>query len=297
MTSLLHLRNSFLPVFAAGVCFAAFTSTAEAKPKKKQPIEAAPAPDPVAPDEPVDIASVRASMKVVTDGKKHYLVVAPYNSGKGGVYNGYSDKPGLFSGDGKTFYSQRSPAGGSRAAGGSRKEDSYWFMFWDPRSRKANQALYEFEKGKHVLSCGDRKTELQAVPDAEAQAMIDGAKFVKPLWKRRPYWLARDEHARYYYVDVMREPEQNKSFRLFVGPKGNLKQQKMTNVVSDSKGDIFSTKAGELRLITQETEANWFEGKTKLPLTIVPVEDNAQLVYSELGVYAGERLGTPCDDM
>ena len=32
-------------------------------------------------------------------------------------------------------------------------------------------------------------------------------------------------------------------------------------------------------------------------VTPVPVEDNAVMIYSDLGVYAGENLGTPCDDM
>ena len=36
--------------------------------------------------------------------------------------------------------------------------------------------------------------------------------------------------------------------------------------------------------------------KSKLKLTKVPVEDNAAMIYGELGVYTGELLGTPCDD-
>jgi len=28
----------------------------------------------------------------------------------------------------------------------------------------------------------------------------------------------------------------------------------------------------------------------------VPVEENLPLIYNELGVYTGARLGTPCDD-
>ena len=71
----------------------------------------------------------------------------------------------------------------------------------------------------------------------------------------------------------------------------------MTNVVSDSEGDIFSTKTGSLRLILNKNESTWIEGKKQRKLVLVPVEDNARMIYTELGVYTGERLGTPCDDL
>ena len=32
-------------------------------------------------------------------------------------------------------------------------------------------------------------------------------------------------------------------------------------------------------------------------VTEVPIEDNAAMIYNELGPYTGERLGTPCDDI
>ncbi len=70
----------------------------------------------------------------------------------------------------------------------------------------------------------------------------------------------------------------------------------MTNIVSDSKGEIYSTKHGELRFITATDAATWVNGTTKTDLTIVPVEDNVPMIYRDLGVYEGS-LGTPCDDM
>ena len=85
-------------------------------------------------------------------------------------------------------------------------------------------------------------------------------------------------------------------YRLFVGPKGNLAQAKMTNVVSDSEGDIFATKTGSLRLILDRRESSWIENDKPKPLRLVPVEDNLSMIYNDLGIYSGERLGTPCDD-
>jgi hypothetical protein len=70
---------------------------------------------------------------------------------------------------------------------------------------------------------------------------------------------------------------------------------KMTNVVSDSEGDIFATRTGELRLVLDKNESYWVKGKARTALKLLPLEDNVRLIYSELGVYAGEPLGTPCD--
>ena len=56
------------------------------------------------------------------------------------------------------------------------------------------------------------------------------------------------------------------------------------------------TKKGELRLVTSNAETTWIKGANKAALTRVPVENDFELVYGELGVYT-TSLGTPCDDM
>jgi hypothetical protein len=232
-------------------------------------------------DETIDIAPVKAQLRVLTDGKKHYIVINP---------NEISDDF-FFYGDGKTMWAQRT-------FGGSREGDvAFSRNFWEPRVRARYQASFDFRERKYTVQCEERKTELKPVDAAEAPAILDGAKFMKHRWKRRAYALARDNTGRYFYVDRMLEPEGNKIFRLFAGPKGNLKLQKMVNVVSDSEGDIFATKSGELRLVLDKHETVWIQHKVPSKLISLPVEDNAQLIYSELGVYAGEPLGTPCDDL
>ena len=138
----------------------------------------------------------------------------------------------------------------------------------------------------------------QAAPRRRGQAaLVDGAKFYKPRWKHQAYALARDNTGKYYYVDRVREPEGNKNFRLFAGPKGAMKLQKMTNVVSDSEGDIFATKTGELRLILDKHESLWMQDKKKTKLVFLGPTDNHIMIYTDLGVYTGEPLGTPCDDL
>jgi hypothetical protein len=237
---------------------------------------------------------------VCTDGKSHYVVVAP------------SDKQSvtLYYGDGKTFYRVPLPP---------------WVLsgnhFFEPRfvakSRNSNfrgvdmrvyaDVSYEPAKQTCIAFCGDRKTTLTILDEPAKQALLLGkASFQPPLHKRAPYHLARDEQGRYFYVDRGNTPETEKNFRLFVGPKGSMKLQKMVNTVADTEGEIFTTKSGSLRYVTdRKNPPVWIQGNKKTKLTVVPLEgtdangepvNNYQLIYTDLGVYLGERLGNPCDD-
>lgn len=235
------------------------------------------------PAEPaLDVSDVKEKLQVFTDGKQHYVVVEPWDK----------DQKHLYYGDGKRFYSQRSPSGG-------REGNEAWDRtFWEPRVSALWQGGVGMRKGGPVtVQCGDRKTELTPVEGEARAKLLTEATFHAPRWKYRAYSLARDEKGVYYYVDRPREPENNKAFRLFAGPRGSLKPLKMTNVVSDSQGDIFTTKKGELRLVLGKKQSKWIAGKKETELTSLPLEDNRMMIYSDLGVYAGQRLGTPCDDM
>ena len=44
-----------------------------------------------------------------------------------------------------------------------------------------------------------------------------------------------------------------------------------------------------------EKTAEWNDRGEKRKLVVLPVEDNARLIYGALGAYRGEVLGTPCD--
>jgi len=231
--------------------------------------------------ESVDISEVKTKLKLFTDGHKHYIALVPF----GDAFDH------LYWGDGKTFWQQRVIGGGSSG------NESFDRVFWDPRINAGYQRSFGFRDGKYHVQCDKRVTELKPLTDGEASALIAGGKFVKPRWKHRAYAIARDDQGVYYYVDKIREPEESKSFRLWVGPKGSLKLMKMTNVVSDSEGDMFATKSGQLRLILGKKESSWVHEGKQTKLLIVPVEDNGAMIYSELGVYAGQPLGTPCDDL
>jgi hypothetical protein len=228
----------------------------------------------------MDVSAQKAQMQVFSDGKKHVIVLALAPDHVTAEYSWY--------GDGKTFYRLRTPGGG-----GDREKWS--LSLWEPRLPWGKSSL-GFEGGKVKISCGDRTTELQPVKADEAKAVVEGAQFLTHRWTRQPYLLARDDHGTYYFVDMLRDTPGKKDMKLYIGQRGKLQLQQMMNIVSDSMGDIFSTKTGELRLVANGDEMKWVSGKAEAKLTRVPVDDNVELIYTDLGVYERMPLGTPCDD-
>jgi hypothetical protein len=238
---------------------------------------------------------------VCTDGKGHEVVVAPHDK----------QSVQLYYGDGKTFY--RVPLPPWVLTGEDFFEPRFFAATKNPSFRGLDMRLYasvNYDKAKKTcsVSCGPRTTPLTLLDDEAKKALLPKADYQAPRAKRAPHRLARDEAGRYYYVDKGNTPETEKSFRLFVGPKGGMKLQKMTNAVADTEGEIFMTKSGSLRYVTdREKPPTWIQGKKKTSLTVVPIEsvdektgepiNNYQLIYNELGVYLGERLGNPCDDL
>lgn len=247
-----------------------------------------------APGPKLDISAVRPKLIVLTDGKSHYIVVKREPPG--------DDKNDFFYGDGKRFFRLAQPSYSSNG-------DNWERSFIDPRftegGHEEGMGFVSSRDGTYTVLCGERKTELKLLDAAAQKALLDAATFEMSPRKYRPYALARDDKGRYYYVDRGYLEADRQKFRLFAGPKGDLKLQKMTNIVSDSQGDVFSTKSGSLRMIlTKEPkESQWVVGagkkETYSKLTIVPIDfnQNVAMIYREFGIYAGDRLGTPCDDL
>jgi hypothetical protein len=238
---------------------------------------------------------------VCTDGKAHYVVVAP------------SEKQStqLYYGDGKVFH--RVPLPPWVLSG-----DNFFEPRFSAKARNSNfrgldlrlygGANYDAAKKTCSVICGERKATLTTLDEEAKKTLLAKASFEPPLHKRAAHHLARDDNGRYFYVDKGNTPETEKSFRLFVGPKGGMKLQKMTNAVADTEGEIFTTKTGSLRYVTDRRNPPvWTQGGKKTILTVVPIEavdektsepvNNYQLIYNELGVYLGEKLGNPCDDL
>jgi hypothetical protein len=228
---------------------------------------------------------------VCTDRKSHFVVVAPEEQ-KGSQ---------LYTGDGSRFVAVRPSQWGLAGT-----------MFLDPRFvlktansnfrgadiRIHSEVEVDSQKKTCKVRCGDREIPLQILEPGKATPLLIAAKYEPNPQKYAPHALLRDDRGNYYYVERGIDPDNEKDFRLYVGPRGNMQLQKMTNIVADSEGEIFSTKKGELRMVVDRVQASvWIDKKQRYELRTLPVKDNMTLIYTDLGVYAGVRLGTPCDDL
>lgn len=240
---------------------------------------------------PIDAAAFREKLLLLTDGQGHYVAVDPERP--------YGDT--TFTGDGKTFTRVRLEGGGRNGT------ESWSASMWDPRVRHGGNSPASIEmkdSGKtYSVSCAKKTTTLTAVPAADAKKLLASATFLPPRWTRLPEKLLRDDTGVYYLVDRFRsdEPTDRRDFRVFSGQRGNMKQLPLKDVVDDEQGMILSTKNGNLRLITTndgKLDGKWIQGNKTTVLLEVPLDNynTARMVYMDLGPYAGQRLGTPCDD-
>jgi len=216
-------------------------------------------------------------LSLATDGKGHYVAYVPGNIDV--LYVGTTQK----------LYAQRIVSGGSE--GDKRLE----FYFWEPRTRAPAEAEFQMREGKFTLTCAKKQLAFTPVPKAQGDALLKKMKLFKPRWQRRGYAIARDEEGVYYYVDHLREPDDNTDFQLYIGEAGSLVPVETRVVASDRDGDIFGTPDGKLRFSHQAREAEWMQNGTKHKLKYFDIVDLAQDVYTKFGVYKGESLGTPCD--
>lgn len=243
--------------------------------------------------QPMDPA-LQDKLAVCSDGKGHYVAVTL----------DYHVHPGVYYGDAKRLYAVEKDLTSSTI-----DHDYYDPRFFhsqmNPNLRGYDLRFFSnvrFAPEKKVcqVRCGERAASLTILSDIEQKAYFAGVRLVAGPQRWVPHRLARDEQGIYYYID-RGVHERDKEFRLFVGPRGNMKRVKLTNTVSDSEGDIFATRTGSLRLVVGRSEGTWIEGKRRQPLTVVPTDRepeawrNRMMIFQDLGVYAGEPQGTPCD--
>jgi hypothetical protein len=231
---------------------------------------------------PVDVSAYK--LTVATDGKKHYLAYEPKKMTDGA----------LFYGDDKALYQVP-------VRGGGYDDTSASAIFWDPRVKNAPDVRVPADGSDVAVSCSDsdKTTKFTPLSAEEGQKVLEGAKIMSRRFLRLPERLMRDDKANYYFIDRFRSNDDSRrDFRLFIGPRGKLKMQPLKDIVDDTEGMIFSTKTGELRLVTGRDQ-KWVAGKKELKLIDVPLDDsrNVRMVYLDLGVFDGQPLGTPCDDL
>jgi hypothetical protein len=233
---------------------------------------------------PIDAKAVADKLEVFRDEEGNYYV-----SPKLGAF---ADDPEqwVFYGDGKTMYQQRVIGHGSDGQG-------YDWSIWSPRVKGIQQASFIAKGPKPSAQCKQQvQKPLKPLTVDEAKTLFSRATFLPPLWQRQAHYLARDDDGTYFFVDRYREEYGGKGFRVFSGQKGAMKELAMTNVVSDSAGEIYATKSGDLKIVTdgQAGKAYWKKGQTKVELIVLDLWQNRYLMYRELGIYG--TLGVLCDD-
>lgn len=228
----------------------------------------------------------KATLGALTDGNGHFIVYK-----KSDVMHG-----GVFYGDGKTFYIL------SVFGGGMNGTEAWDVSFWEPRFDRSAHGGYAtvsmHDSGaQYSVDCGTKTTSLKPVTGDALKTLLDGAKFLPQRWTRMPHQLLRDDTGVYYFVDRLRDQKQHRDFRVFMGPRGKLTQLPLKDIVDDSKGTIYATKSGNLRLVANSSNYTWVSGKQTVKLIDVPIEENGRMIYLDLGPYSGALLGTPCDDL
>lgn len=240
------------------------------------------------PADEVDIAPFRSRLVFLHDGRGHYVALVPSES----------DVP-MFYGDGKTFHQQRVFGYSHDTAAGTESR-----RFWAPTSVPRGGDI-ELAAGTWTVRCSDRTTPMVKLDEIQTGKLLAGASFRRPLWKRQAAALGRDDLGVYYYVDRIRDerpsgeqwtdPHPPTGFRLFIGRKGKLREQKIVDTTVDSQGLVLATRKGSLAVDEGGKRMIWSRGKKREALVYLAVEDNPLLIYRDLGLYG--KLGIPCDAM
>ena len=227
------------------------------------------------------------AMAFLTDGRGHYVAVPKNRGTSSGVYYARGKGP---------FYAQAMHGGGAGSDG------SYYWTFWAPQqptftrsgrrdSAHANGGV-QLKAGRWNVRCGRRRTPFHPV-DAKTRRALLNRSFEKAALRRQPYLFARDDDGVYYLVDQKSHADR----RLFVGKAGAMKRIRLSSVIIDEVGDVFSSSVGKLVRNRVEKRTTWKPRKgAAQKIYELSSRHNEYLLYVGLGVYSG-RLGTPCDDL
>jgi hypothetical protein len=235
---------------------------------------------------PLDVSAYKDKLKGLTDGQGHYILYNPEGP--------YSNP--IFYGDGKTFHQFVVFGGGASGT------ESWSVNFWDPRILRSVNGAPEVRMkdsgGSYEVTCGEKMTAFKSLKGEELKKLTAGT-FLPRVWTRQPERLLRDDAGNYFFVDRLRTESRadRRDFRVYMGPRSKMKLLPLKDIVDDSKGTIFATANGNLRLVSTDSKPLWIAGKEKVELTDIPVDDNARMIYLDLGPYTGQPLGTPCDDL
>jgi hypothetical protein len=236
----------------------------------------------------VDIKPIRDELIVLGDADGGTYVVQPGKDGRAW----YSI------GKGKPFYEQIIFGRYSDGSTGA------WDLsVWAPRVPKLQPgSLQRKADGTFVRNCGeDNSVGLSELATDKAKGVLDKGPFMSSAIIRRPYMLARDDAAVYYYVDAIRNEYGGNGYRVFIGKKGAMKQKPLTDIASDTAGDVFATKSGDIRIVRDTVDNSaksniaWVKGGKKSALVSLDTDANSVLIYKDLGIYS--FIGSICENL
>lgn len=172
-------------------------------------------------------------------------------------------------------------------------------QFWDPRGP---QPTFVMSDGGYTLTCGKQTITYRPMPPEQAKRTLRAARTFTRRWQRTATLLARDTRGAYYYVDRVRDPEQRtgevEDYRFFRGRKGRLEHIELEDAIVDRAGAVYLTEAGRLVVEAKDDgkqTVRWFQGEKETALVDVDLWSAAKMVYSRLGAYTGQPLGSACD--
>ncbi|HEY1813983.1 MAG TPA: hypothetical protein VGG74_16645 [Kofleriaceae bacterium] len=230
---------------------------------------------------PVDVSAFRGKLVVLEDDSGGTYAVLPDSA-----------NPRVWYGTGKTLYEQI-------RIGSSADDDSWDISVWAPRvpNVQPGSVQRQHDGSFHRWCGGDSDLKLKPLTADRAKVVLDHVAFMSSATMRVPHVLARDDAGIYYYIDRLRAAVGGGGYRVFVGKKGAMKQLALSDVATDTAGDVFATPDGEVRFVHDngQDSATWIHNKTKTPLTLVDVDASSRLIFKDLGIYT--FLGTLCDDL
>ena len=232
---------------------------------------------------PVDIKALKAKATVLQDAQ-------------GGTYVVFrGDERKLFYGPtAKALYEQTIVGSGSSG-------DAFDLSTWAPRLSEVRYGSFSYKEDKTYAKSCDGKDDavLSELTGDKAKAILDKAAFLTSAIVHVPHLLARDDRGVYYYVDRLAKIYGGKGYRVFVGKKGAMKQMPLSDVASDSAGEVFSTRSGDLRLVRRSENIKdmmvWVKGEKRTELVFLDTDVNSAVIFKDLGIYA--FLGTLCDNV
>ncbi|MBI3180296.1 MAG: hypothetical protein HYZ27_11585, partial [Deltaproteobacteria bacterium] len=159
------------------------------------------------------------------------------------------------------------------------------------------RASFEGKAGTHTLRCNEATESYKRLSPKEVKAWAKKARLHDVRWQRQAVFIARDDNATYYLVDQAREPEGNRDYRLFIGTKGKLAHVSLNDAIVDAESTLYVSAAGKLAVTERYDGATavWKSGNGDTSLTVLDLFTQAPFVYTELGVYSGQALGSACD--